>query len=401
MEVYLSSVSGPIDALRQALREDRDLFELARRPLMLSIFTQAYQGDTVTDLPVASPQQDYPYALFRHYVKRMLNRRGRVQRATEEQMYRHLTYYASQLYRQQQTMFAVEELQPDWLPEHLRPLYRWSMPLVYALTFGLIFGPIFGLSFGFIYEIISASASRLVFGILFGLVVGVVGGLIGGFVFGLTFKYHETIQPAEITVWSWASMRQGMGAWVLGGIILGIAAGLIGGFLTGLSGGVVVGLAAFLLLALIGVLVGGLPPVQLSEKEDFAPNEGIWHSGKRGFLLVLLAILLFGLTGGAIVALFGQSLRDLWSGLILGLVLGAVGGLSFGLTFGLVGGRTGFAAFLQHFTLRFFLSRYKLLPWNLVAFLDEATNRLLLRRVGGSYVFVHRLLRDVLATPEK
>lgn len=398
MERYLSSVSGPIDTLRQALHEDRELFELARRPLMLSIFTQAYEGEAPSELPASASNQDYPHALFEHYIKNMLHRRAQWSTASEEQMYRWLTYFATQLYHQQRTIFAVEELQPIWLPEHLRPLYRWSMPLVYALTFGLIFGPIFGLSFGGIYEIISGSASKLSFGIVFGLVVGIVGGLIGGLVFGLTFKHHETIQPAEITVWSWASMRQGMGAWVLGGIILGTAAGLIGGFLTGLSGGVVVGLIAFLLLTSIGVLLGGLPPVQLSEKEGFAPNEGIWRSGKRGFLLVLLAILLFGLSGGAIVALFGQSLRDLQSGLVLGLVLGAAGGLSFGLAFGRVGGRTGFAAFLQHFTLRVFLWRYKLLPWNLVAFLDEATKRLLLHKVGGSYIFVHRLLRDVLAT---
>jgi hypothetical protein len=65
-----------------------------------------------------------------------------------------------------------------------------------------------------------------------------------------------------------------------------------------------------------------------------------------------------------------------------------------------VGGRTGIAAFLQHFVLRFFLWRLNLLPWRLVAFLDEATERLLLRKVGGSYIFVHRLLRDVLAAKE-
>ncbi len=77
-----------------------------------------------------------------------------------------------------------------------------------------------------------------------------------------------------------------------------------------------------------------------------------------------------------------------------------LGGLIFGLAFGLVGGRTGLAAFLQHFVLRFFLWCLNLLPWKIVAFLDEATERLLLRKVGGNYVFVHRLLRDVLATQE-
>ena len=98
--------------------------------------------------------------------------------------------------------------------------------------------------------------------------------------------------------------------------------------------------------------------------------------------------------------LFGTSIESLVYGPIFEIVLGAVAGLTFGQAFGLVGGRTGIAAFLQHFVLRFFLWRFNLLPWRLVAFLDEATERLLLRKVGGSYIFVHRLLRDVLAAQE-
>ena len=82
-------------------------------------------------------------------------------------------------------------------------------------------------------------------------------------------------------------------------------------------------------------------------------------------------------------------------GLILGLFLGLVSGLFMGLTsllaFGLFGGLDAFA---KHFILRFFLSRRDDLPWDLVPFLDEAAERLLLRKVGGTYIFVHRLLLD-------
>ena len=400
MEAYLSSVSGPIDALRQALSEDRDLYELARRPLMLSIFTQAYRGDgdTSIDLPPATLQQDYPYALFKHYVKQMLSRRARMQQATEEQMYHWLTYFAGQLYRQQQTLFAIEELQPAWLPERARFWYRWSMSLIYSLTFGLIFGPVFGLSFGVVYGLVTGSIARLAYGLVFGLIVGVMGGLIGGLVFGISFKQNQTIQPAEITIWSWASAWQGMRVWTLGGLVLGGVAGAAGTVIAGLAGGIAVGLVAIIVVGLVGGMVGGLPPMQLPEKFIFSPNEGIWRSGKRGLLFVILAILLFGLAGGVIFAMFGTSIGNIGYGLVFGLVLGSVGGLIFGIAFGLIGGRTGLAAFLQHFVLRFFLWRLNLLPWNLVAFLDEATARLLLRKIGGSYIFVHRLLRDVLAT---
>lgn len=56
---------------------------------------------------------------------------------------------------------------------------------------------------------------------------------------------------------------------------------------------------------------------------------------------------------------------------------------------------------LQHFALRFSLWRAGSLPWNVVAFLDEAAERLLLYKVGGGYLFVHRLLLGYFASLEK
>jgi len=47
--------------------------------------------------------------------------------------------------------------------------------------------------------------------------------------------------------------------------------------------------------------------------------------------------------------------------------------------------------------LRFWLWRAKCIPLNVVAFLDEASDRLILRKVGGGYIFVHRELRDYFA----
>jgi hypothetical protein len=77
--------------------------------------------------------------------------------------------------------------------------------------------------------------------------------------------------------------------------------------------------------------------------------------------------------------------------LYFGLPFGLVAGLPFGLVFGL-------GATVQHYILRFWLWRADSLPWNLVAFLDEAAERLLLRKAGGSYIFIHRLLLDYLAS---
>ncbi|MEO1558820.1 MAG: hypothetical protein AAFS12_04015, partial [Cyanobacteria bacterium J06632_19] len=52
---------------------------------------------------------------------------------------------------------------------------------------------------------------------------------------------------------------------------------------------------------------------------------------------------------------------------------------------------------IQHFSLRLALYFNGYIPWNYAKFLDYCTNRLFLQRVGGSYRFMHDLLRQHFA----
>jgi predicted lipid-binding transport protein (Tim44 family) len=70
-------------------------------------------------------------------------------------------------------------------------------------------------------------------------------------------------------------------------------------------------------------------------------------------------------------------------------------GLIFGLVFGLVFG--GGKACLQHFTLRLILGIKGFIPWNYARFLDYATERVFLQKVGGGYIFIHRMLLEHFA----
>jgi hypothetical protein len=184
---------------------------------------------------------------------------------------------------------------------------------------------------------------------------------------------------------------------VVGGLGIGIIAGLLAGLFAGITSALLVGLAVLIVVSGVGGLVGGLAPQQLSDRTRLVPNEGTWRSGRRGLLLVLSAVIVMGVAAGLVFGVAGRSLLDLLYGWLFGMLLGSGAGAIFGVAFSRVGGRTGIAAFLQHFVLRFYLWRLKLLPWRLVDFLDEAAERVLLYRVGGNYIFVHRLLRDVLA----
>jgi hypothetical protein len=96
----------------------------------------------------------------------------------------------------------------------------------------------------------------------------------------------------------------------------------------------------------------------------------------------LITGLLFGLLSWF---LFVQDVR---------LSFGLIGGLLFGLYVGL---SNGGIACIQHFTLRLFLWRAGDAPWDYARFLNHATERILLRKIGGGYIFAHRLLLEYFA----
>jgi len=52
---------------------------------------------------------------------------------------------------------------------------------------------------------------------------------------------------------------------------------------------------------------------------------------------------------------------------------------------------------LRHYIIRLLLARSHTFPGLAVRFLDDATTRIFLRRVGGGYSFAHRLLLDYFA----
>lgn len=105
----------------------------------------------------------------------------------------------------------------------------------------------------------------------------------------------------------------------------------------------------------------------------------------------LLVWLLVGLSDGLLTEVSDRLSRGQSSELILGLILGSFFGLLFGLIAGLIGGGDVVA---KHFILRFFLWWNGQIPWNYARFLGYATSLIFLRKVGGGYIFVHRLVME-------
>jgi hypothetical protein len=103
-----------------------------------------------------------------------------------------------------------------------------------------------------------------------------------------------------------------------------------------------------------------------------------------------------GLVGGLVFGLVVGLVFGLIFGLIFGLGGVLIGGLVVGLVLGLVYGGN---VCIQHVTVRLFLWRDGYIPLNYVRFLNEAADRILLTRVGGSYKFYHRMLQDYFEHP--
>jgi eukaryotic-like serine/threonine-protein kinase len=78
-------------------------------------------------------------------------------------------------------------------------------------------------------------------------------------------------------------------------------------------------------------------------------------------------------------------------------------GLSFGLIVGLIVGiNRGGSAVIKHYALRLTLWLNGYTPFKFVDFLDHCAKLILLEKVGGGYIFIHRMLLEYFAelTPQ-
>ncbi len=154
----------------------------------------------------------------------------------------------------------------------------------------------------------------------------------------------------------------------------------------------------------LGLIVGLLAALRVSLVETKTwPNQGMRLSVRNALLGLLIGgILGIGLSLIGLISLVlllvGEGLAPLLDSLLEDVnELFFLTGISGSITGSLLGLWYGGLDVIQHYTLRFILWRRGYLPWNLVRFLDYAAERIFLRKVGGGYIFVHRLLLEYFA----
>jgi hypothetical protein len=190
--------------------------------------------------------------------------------------------------------------------------------------------------------------------------------------------YGPNLRPR--TVWVVENRRWAWSRGLLVALAVGIAVALVSIYVYSrrvwLVFGLVYGLSVWILL---GLTAGEVEPVA-------RPNQGIRRSARSATRVGLAVGLVSGLGG----ILGGFVIGEPYYGLVYGFSSAALVGL-----FGAV--VSGAYACLSHFALRLVLWWSGTLPWNLEAFLDDAAQRIILRRAGGGYTFIHRLLLEHIA----
>ncbi len=373
---FLETRRTQLAGLQQAVNVDPVLRELAQTPLMLDIMSLACAG--VSKEALISDKGDTLEVrrehIFHLYVDRMFERKeSKSSTFTKEKIIGWLSWLARTMKAQSRSVFTVEELRPSWLNSRAK---IWTYSTVVALNRGMLGALIAGvIAWMFDMEVIG-------FGLLVGL--GAIVGLASGLNVGLSNEI------CLIEAMPWKSMEFCKASIV--GISLGLFYALVRGKLNCSNGheilnifpcwllvGLSVGLPV-LLFTVFGRLVAGLSDKGISTK--VSPNQGITLSLKNG----LVALLIVGLSFGVPV------------GIASGLLRGPSGGLAGVLLGVLLGGfDRGVTAVVQHYALRLILWLTGSTPLRFIPFLDHCANLILLKKVGGGYIFVHRILLEYFA----
>jgi hypothetical protein len=296
---------------------------------------------------------------------------------------------------------------------------RWSpkgwYPAVQALSAGIAYGvAVFVVVFGLLYAILTRLAwpdqNWLFAGLQYGAVYGSVFGLILG---SRSYKHSpkRDIRTVESYRFSWVRALRGFAVGLVLGLCLGLVASIVdivysvvagqgtlsisqvwlartgsSDWVTWLRSVVGHGITFSLATSTFGTVFAGLSGREM--ETNIRPNEGIRLSARNA----AVAMLLLGPLGALIILLVTRfAPSPVW-------LLEFYGPVYFGVAGGLVAAIWhGGLDVAQHFCLRVVLFCAGYMPWRYVRFLDYASYRIFLLKVGGGYIFVHRLLQDYFA----
>lgn len=178
-------------------------------------------------------------------------------------------------------------------------------------------------------------------------------------------------------------MKKTIAMGLFGGVFFGLFAGLFKGMFEGLNEGISRGLITGLIVGLSAAL---FKEPQTPEKVLKIQPYNIQHSLQDSFIGGGLFGLGAGFISGLSIGINGGLIEALLAGLFFGLSVSFIGGVIFGIL-----------TYIQYLKRRWSLYRDSDIPDNYTHFLDYSTERTILRKVGGGYVFIHRIVLEHIA----
>ncbi len=377
-QVYAVLDSGgiPLTGLKTLLKNDAELEQFARTPLILNFMKEAYTGWSVQDLiPQLRVKTELRNLnLFDTYIDRRLEQ-GATSAYSKDRVMHWLSWLANCLLAKKRTIFLIEKMQANWLRSR-------SEEWVYRIITFIFSGAMAGFNGWLVGKLTAYLIPGLKFWNMeiadFPAIFGLTAAIVGGSFTALTKK----ISTLEQLSWSWQRAKSRCVIELLTGIGFGLIFGLFL-WLNSSIKGLYFGLISGLIFGLFFVLGSGLGSSEI--KPSTTPNQGVHSSIRNCWVVGSIGALVFGAICGLISQPFVNELS-------IGIAL--IGGMIFGLLFGM---KYGGSVFAQHLILRQMLYQKGYSPWNYAKFLDFASERLLMKKIGGGYVFFHRMLLEHFA----
>jgi NACHT domain len=358
---YLEQAGKELEAVNTIVQQDSALLQLVKSPLMLNIMSRAYEGLSVAELPRQGSIEKRRQDLFNAYIKRMFERRRTSHQYSEKNAKKWLIWLAQMLNKESQSIFLSEKNNPSSLPnarkisepysdEQTKNGLRWLAQRMMQESQTV-----------FLIERIQPSwLPNLLTKFIYYLEVAVIYGLAFGLCLGLG------------AAWSY-------------GLIIGLAVGGIFGFAFGLSAWLtVVGGIDWIVSVSVNAIVNVID--RLMDRESIKNNPDIVTTTipNQEIKETIRSAFSWGLFSAFVSGIISQILQPQF--------------FLIGVLFGFVYGATTQGRFaIQHLSLRIVLFLSHKIPWNYADFLNYATERIFLQKVGGGYIFIHRLLQEHFA----
>ncbi|MBV9762060.1 MAG: TIR domain-containing protein [Acidobacteriaceae bacterium] len=404
-------LNQPVPAFRRllhAMENDELLADLLQSPLMLSIALLVYREDDDSREQSAGTTEERRTRLLERYVDIMLQKRGDAY--PKDKTIKWLSWLASQMQSRSEVVFSLESLSPKWLGQPARtliPIFTVAGAAMLAFT---IYAFLLLVACPFVLFIAPRYADVPMLAMHFGLLP--IPLLALGLIIYL-FQRRADLAPAESLQWKTASAWTVLGSWSIYRYILWTFA-MIQLFFLGL-----VSISWFFVQipqhaldpepnatstwtdifeGLIGAVAAGFSisfvekSLRVQQPERVAPNAGTHRSARNALSIGILTAIPIGSIFALMsyFRLIGQGAPK-WFAFGTALLYFAISGYWVGSIIGLI--RGGLFS-IQHVITRFALWMSGTVPLRYVRFLNCAADCLILRRVGGGYSFIHRIVLE-------